>query len=146
MSDTCIERELVLITNTEIAETQLSHPVLLKLTQKQHVCELGSPEEPYVEDYMPMQFISEEVRQTVERYKTIDPTQAVAVVMSSRMDVAGNLVGVVRVLNNHPKADAVKKAMQKHRSGVRIIPRIGHEYLAGNRRETVVFAFDVGFK
>jgi hypothetical protein len=145
MSDTCVERELVLITNTEIAETQLSHRVLLKLTQQQHVCELGSPEEPYVEDYIPMQFVSDEVRQTVERYKTIDPKHAIAVVMSSRIDVAGNLVGVVRVLNNHPKADTVKKALLKHKSGVRIIPRIGHEYNTGSRRETVVFAFDVGF-
>jgi len=146
MSGHFIERELVLIPNTLINERNISHAHLLELTTQPHWCELGSPPAPEFEDYKPALLVSQAVKDRLDRYRQINPIDVVGTIISSRVDVAGNLVGGVRILDTHAKAASLKKALMKPKCGLVIHPRIGLRQTFGNNYEACVFGFDLGFK
>ncbi|QXO09994.1 hypothetical protein pEaSNUABM37_00033 [Erwinia phage pEa_SNUABM_37] len=146
MSQVLAQREIVLIPNTDIVKYEISNSELNELTLKQHYCELGSPIKPADEDYIPARFTPPEVTRRIQRYTTQNMAEVVGLIISSRVDVAGNLVGVTQILDCHPKAAALAKKLLQPKCGVLVQPRIGYAYGMFNRRETKVFGFDVRFK
>lgn len=139
-------RELVLIPNTVIKEYNISAAHLNDLLLKPYWCELGSPPAPAMEDYKPALMVSDEVRERLKRYQQTLPIEVVAVVGHLRIDVAGNLVGTVKILETHAKAATLEKALMKPKCGLVVHPRIGLRHFFGNVYEACVFGFDVGFK
>lgn len=146
MSEQLAQRELVLITNHVIADSGLSPMEVNGLMTRFHYCELGSPEKPSVADWAPALFTPQDVRDRIERYKTINHADVIATISDLRIDVAGNLVGKVLIKDGHPKSETIKKKIMQPKCGIVVHPRIGYEYGSFNRRDTKVFGFDVGFK
>lgn len=139
-------REMILIPNTVIAEHGIMPAELNAVARRLHYCELGSPAVPALEDYAPVRFPNPGVAERVQRYKTTVPSEIIAMITDIRIDVAGNLVGKVKISPDHPKSVTVQKAYNKPKCGIKIQPRIGREYWGINNSEAKVFGFDVGFK
>lgn len=139
-------RELIIITNTEIARHGIMPAELNDVIRRPQYCELGSPAVPAMEDYAPVRFPDPAVTARVHRYKTVAPSELIATITELRLDVAGNLVGKVNIGSTHPKSAAVLKAYNRPKCGIKVQPRIGREYWGANNSEAKVFGFDVVFK
>lgn len=137
-------REVVLIPNTAIKSAGITFLELNSLLLKQFPCELGSPQKPSESDWKPAFRVAPETLERVARYKQTILTEQAALVYNLRVDVAGNLVGLL--LPQGPKSDKILKQFAKPKCGVVVQPRIGHVYAGLNGREVKVFGFDVGFK
>lgn len=140
------EREIILIPNTVISQFKISDAELKSTNSKTWLCELGQPEAPPMEDWKPRRSFSNEDRARLERFQRVEVKDVVAGVLSTRIDVAGNLVGTVTVNYEHPKAKAFEKALMKPKCGVTVYPRFGLKHLYYATYTTGIFGFDVGFK
>lgn len=140
------EREIVLIPNTVILEMHISNDELKATMFKTWLCELGQPEAPELNDWRAQRVIDEDVRERMRRFEQLNVQEVIAGVISTRIDVAGNLVGTVTPNYEHPKAKAFEKALMKPKHGVSVYPRFKLKHLYMTTYAVTIIGFDVGFK
>ena len=135
--------EMMLLPNTVIKRLNMSFLTLNDLLLKQFHAELGSPAVPAEEDWAPALHVPNDVRERLSRYQTSDATDVAALIYNLRIDIAGNLVGMV--VPYGPKQDKILKPFYRPKCGIKINARIGYGYDRFTRTP-VIFGFDVGFK
>lgn len=140
------EREIILIPNTVILEMRISNDELKNTMYKTWLCELGQPEAPALDDWREQRVMSDEVRERLRRFEQVNVPDVVAGVLTTRIDVAGNLVGKLTPNYEHPKAKAFEKALMKPKQGVTVYPRFKLKHLYMTTYAVAIIGFDVGFK
>jgi hypothetical protein len=140
------EREIVLIPIDVIREMKISQDELQATMYKTWLCELGQPEAPNLNDWRAQRVLDEDTRERMRRFERVNVPEVVAGVISTRIDVAGNLVGNVTPNYEHPKAKAFEKALMKPKHGVSVYPRFKLKHLYMNTYTVKIIGFDMGFK